>query len=92
MASARLQPRRKQTPERTCVICRTKRDKRRLTRIVRQDDGVFVDPTGKQAGRGAYLCDDPACWARATETTILDKALRTRLKAEDYERIRQVKP
>ena len=33
-----------------------------MTRIVRSVDGaVAVDPTGKAAGRGTYVCDDPAC-------------------------------
>lgn len=33
-----------------------------MTRIVRQaDGGVSVDPTGRAAGRGTYICDDAAC-------------------------------
>jgi hypothetical protein len=47
---------------RTCAACRQVRAKRSLTRIVRAPDGrVAVDPTGKVAGRGTYICDDPAC-------------------------------
>jgi predicted RNA-binding protein YlxR (DUF448 family) len=49
-------------PMRTCAACRQVRPKRSLTRIVRGPDGaVAVDPTGKAAGRGTYICDDPAC-------------------------------
>lgn len=49
-------------PMRTCAACRQVRAKRSLTRIVRGPDGrVAVDPTGKAAGRGTYICDDPAC-------------------------------
>jgi uncharacterized protein len=66
----------KHIPQRSCVVCREKRDKRQLTRLVRQPDGqVAVDPTGKQNGRGAYLCDQPACWDKALRTDILSKAL-----------------
>ncbi len=36
--------------------------KRQLVRIVRTADGVLVDPTGKLAGRGAYLHDRQSCW------------------------------
>jgi predicted RNA-binding protein YlxR (DUF448 family) len=33
-----------------------------MTRVVRAADGsVTVDPTGKAAGRGTYVCDDPSC-------------------------------
>jgi predicted RNA-binding protein YlxR (DUF448 family) len=56
-----------------------------MTRIVRGLDGaVSVDPTGKAAGRGTYICDDPACHEperlaagvnRALEVTIEPAAL-----------------
>ncbi len=49
-------------PMRTCAACRTVRPKRSMTRVVRAADGtVAIDPTGKAAGRGTYICDDPAC-------------------------------
>jgi len=64
-------------PQRTCVVCRRQVDKRRLTRVVRTaDSGVLIDPTGKRNGRGAYLCDQPSCWERATrQAAILNQAL-----------------
>jgi hypothetical protein len=47
---------------RTCAVCREVHPKRSLTRVVRGVDGsVSTDPTGKAAGRGTYVCDDPAC-------------------------------
>ena len=49
-------------PMRTCAACRTVRPKRSMTRVVRGVDGsVAIDPTGRLAGRGTYICDDPAC-------------------------------
>ncbi|HUW09157.1 MAG TPA: YlxR family protein, partial [Anaerolineae bacterium] len=51
--------RRKRIPQRTCVACRQVQGKRALVRIVRLAGGdVQVDPTGKLAGRGAYLCSN----------------------------------
>lgn len=79
----------KHTPTRTCVVCRTKDAKRQLTRLVRTPDGVLMDPTGKRNGRGAYLCDNPACWQRAASGDVLAKALRTDLTPADRDRIRQ---
>ncbi|NJN55694.1 MAG: YlxR family protein [Anaerolineae bacterium] len=72
-------------PQRTCVVCRQKFDKRRLTRIVHTTDaGVVVDPTGKQNGRGAYLCDQPSCWEKAShQPNILAQALKTGIKTEE---------
>ena len=47
---------------RTCAVCRTVRPKRSMTRLVRDAQGdVVADPTGRLAGRGTYVCDDPAC-------------------------------
>lgn len=49
-------------PQRTCMGCHTKKDKRDLIRIVRNKEGkIKIDRTGKQEGRGAYLCDDIQC-------------------------------
>jgi hypothetical protein len=85
--------RRRPAPQRMCVICRSTADKRALTRLVRTpDDGAQVDPTGKRNGRGAYLCDQPACWDRALATDALDKALRTTLTDADRDRIRAARP
>ncbi len=72
------------------MVCRETGAKRTLTRIVRTaEDGVRVDPTGKRNGRGAYLCSQPACWQQAVESTVLDKALRTTLTAEDRQRLNE---
>jgi predicted RNA-binding protein YlxR (DUF448 family) len=74
--------RRKHIPQRTCVACREKFDKRRLTRVVRvPEDGVAIDPTGKQPGRGAYVCDRPECWEKILSSNLLDRALRTKISA-----------
>src|SRR5262249_61248663 len=65
--------RQKHVPQRTCVVCRQTSAKRTLTRIVRTaDQGVWVDPTGKRNGRGAYLCDQITCWERALNSDILE--------------------
>lgn len=76
--------RRKHVPQRTCFVCREKRDKRQLTRLVRTPEGpVLVDPTGKQNGRGAYLCDDPACWDKLLHNgRLLNQALKTAVTTE----------
>ena len=82
-------PRPKHTPQRTCIACRDKTAKRSLIRIVRTPEGeVMVDPTGRANGRGAYLCDDPACWQRALKSNALDFALKVTLDESAKERLR----
>ncbi len=58
------------------MACRTSRAKRELVRIVRTPDGeVRVDPTGRLAGRGAYVCADEACKTTAIKRGALGRAL-----------------
>ncbi len=76
----------KHIPQRTCVGCRETLPKRQMIRIVRQADGVFVDPTGKVAGRGAYLHDKHSCWSRGIKGAIAN-ALKTELNDDDRVRL-----
>ena len=82
-------PRPKHVPQRMCVSCRDRSAKRTLIRIVRGPEGtVDVDPTGRRNGRGAYLCDDPACWKRAVASGQLAKALKVEFTPETIEKLR----
>ena len=83
MAKPKARPVRRQ-PQRTCIICRSTTDKRRLVRIVRAADGtgVLVDERGKVPGRGAYLCEQASCWESALHGHVLDRALNTTLSGE----------
>ncbi|CAN5604987.1 YlxR family protein [soil metagenome] len=77
-------------PMRTCVACRTERQKRELARIVRAPDGtVALDLTGRAAGRGAYLCADGACATVALKRSSIQRALAAPLPAELRGRLEQ---
>jgi predicted RNA-binding protein YlxR (DUF448 family) len=83
-------PRPKHIPQRMCISCRERSSKRTLFRIVRTPEGsVEIDATGKMNGRGAYLCDDPACWRQALASNALSRALKIDLPAEAVERLSQ---
>src|SRR5947207_13081577 len=75
-------------PQRTCVACREVLSKRSLIRLVRTAAGVEIDPTGKKAGRGAYVHDQRRCWEQALKGDLLERALRTTLKNDERERLR----
>jgi predicted RNA-binding protein YlxR (DUF448 family) len=47
------------------------------------EGGAQIDPTGKQAGRGAYLCVDPGCWRAAGLRQRLANALKTTISDDD---------
>ena len=54
-----------------------------MVRIVRQPDGaVAVDPTGRASGRGAYLCEDPACWETGLGRNRLDRTLKASIPTD----------
>jgi hypothetical protein len=57
-----------------------------MVRIVRTANGVQVDPTGKLAGRGAYLHDRRECWERGLKGALAH-ALKTTLAADDRARL-----
>ena len=72
-------------PVRTCVACREGKPKAEMLRVVRTPDGeIKVDPTGKCAGRGAYVCNEPSCVEKCVKKRIFDKVFGVRLSDEDY--------
>jgi len=65
-----------------CVACRTSRPKRELQRIVRTPDrDIVIDPTGRLAGRGAYVCQGTDCLELAIKKGALSRALEIPLPA-----------
>jgi predicted RNA-binding protein YlxR (DUF448 family) len=66
---------------RTCAVCREVRAKRSMTRMVRSADGTIVqDATGKAAGRGTYVCDEPSCQEPQRLAQAVGRALGAAMK------------
>ena len=73
----------KKIPMRMCVGCREMKPKRELIRVVRSPEGeVSIDPVGKKPGRGAYVCRQQACLARAIKQKQLERQLEVTLTPE----------
>jgi predicted RNA-binding protein YlxR (DUF448 family) len=62
--------------------------KRALVRLVRRPEGVQIDPTGKLAGRGAYLHASRSCWKKGLKGP-LEAALKVDLTPDDKQRLQQ---
>ena len=76
----------RQPSMRMCIACRGLFDKRDLRRIVRSPEGeVRFDPTGKAAGRGAYICSDPECLKKLVKGRLLNKSFKTPVPQEAYD-------
>ena len=66
-----------------CVGCREMKEKKSLIRVVRSPEGqVSLDPTGKKPGRGAYVCREGECLARALKQKQLERQLQVSLGEE----------
>ena len=75
-------------PQRQCMGCRERKNKRELIRVVRTPEGeVKLDFGGKMNGRGAYLCPDPECLKKAQKARALERSLEVQIPQEVYDRL-----
>lgn len=64
-------------PIRTCVSCGAKRNKKELIRLALDAQGVVIrDDSGKNEGRGAYVCMSKFCWESLRRGRLLNRAFR----------------
>ena len=78
----------KKIPQRQCMGCRERKDKRAMLRVVRGTAGsVSLDFSGKLNGRGAYVCPDPECLKKAQRSRALERCLETPIPQEVYDRM-----
>ena len=80
----------KKIPQRQCMGCRERKNKRDMLRVVRGTDGeVSLDFSGKLNGRGAYVCPDPECLKKAIRSKALDRSLEVTIPEEVYDRLQK---
>ena len=78
----------KKIPQRKCIACQERDSKKGLIRIVKNKEGqIFLDPSGKANGRGAYICKDVECLKKAIKTKALNKAFKIEVPNEVYENL-----
>lgn len=81
----------KKIPQRTCIGCGEKKNKKDLIRVVKNKDGeISIDKTGKVNGRGAYICDCIDCLEKAIKSKRLEKSFEMKIDNEIYETLRGV--
>ncbi|WP_026692451.1 RNase P modulator RnpM [Peribacillus kribbensis] len=79
---------RKKIPMRKCVATGEMKPKKELIRIVRSKEGeVSVDPTGKKAGRGAYLTLEKEAILLAKKKNILANQLGAAIDPSLYDEL-----
>ena len=82
----------KNIPLRMCCVCRESKDKKELLRIVKNKDGeIFIDPTGKANGRGAYICKSGNCKDEAEKKRALERSFKVAIDKELFSLLNEMK-
>ena len=64
----------KKIPMRQCVGCGLMKNKKEMIRVIKIATGeILLDKTGRQNGRGAYICDDKECLIKAKKNKGLER-------------------
>ena len=77
----------KKIPMRMCLACREMKPKKELIRIVKSQEGIFLDATGKKNGRGAYICNNLDCIKKCIKTRALNKAFSCEVEQSTYDKL-----
>ena len=76
----------KKIPMRQCVGCGLMKNKKDMIRVIKTATGeILLDRTGRQNGRGAYICDDRDCLIKAKKNKGLERSFRQQIPAEVYD-------
>lgn len=80
----------KKIPLRMCKGCGEMFDKRTLVRVVKSPEGdVSLDLTGKKSGRGAYVCKNAECLAKARKKKAFEREFSMRISEEIYNQMEE---
>lgn len=67
----------KSIPKRQCVGCREMKEKKEMIRVIKTaEEQILIDETGKQNGRGAYICKSADCLEKAIKNNGLERSLK----------------
>ncbi len=77
----------KKIPMRQCVGCGEMKEKKELIRVIKTEEEVLLDTTGRKNGRGAYICANPECLKKARKSKGLERSLKASIPDEVYENL-----
>ena len=81
----------KKIPQRTCMGCNSKQDKKDLIRIVKnKQNEIKIDKTGKQEGRGTYICNNIECLEKVIKSKRMEKVFEMKISEEIYNNLRNI--
>lgn len=78
----------RKVPLRKCIVSQEMYPKKELVRVVKNKEGeVFLDPSGRQNGRGAYIALEPELALKAKEKRVFDRAFAMKVSDEFYDEL-----
>ena len=77
----------KKIPMRQCVGCGEIKAKKELISVIKTEEEVLLDTTGRKNGRGAYICANPECLKKARKSKGLERSLKASIPDEVYENL-----
>ena len=80
----------KKIPLRQCVGCGQMKGKKEMMRVIKTAEGdIVLDMTGKQNGRGAYLCKDETCLKLAAKNKGLERSFKMSIDRSIYDSLQK---
>ena len=81
----------KKIPQRTCIGCNAKKNKNELIRVVKnKENEILIDKTGKQDGRGTYICNNVDCLEKAIKSKKIERVFEMNISDEIYDNLRKI--
>ena len=76
----------RKVPMRQCLGCNAHKPKREMIRVVRTPEGeIVLDFVGKKSGRGAYICPQKTCFAKARKSKRIENMLECSIPEAIYD-------
>ena len=76
----------KKIPLRQCIGCGEMKSKKEMIRVIKTAEGeILLDATGRNHGRGAYLCPSMECFKKAVKGRGLERSFKMAIPREVYE-------
>ena len=70
-------------PIRTCISCRTKKEKKELLRIVSVEGKALIDKEQNKNTRGIYICNNTDCINKLLKGKDISKCIKIKLDASN---------
>ena len=81
-----MEQKKRKVPMRQCLGCNEHKPKIELLRVVRTPEGeIVLDFVGKKSGRGAYICPQKTCFAKARKSKRIENMLECSIPEEIYD-------